>query len=93
MAKFAQLASVIALAVGATAATAPEGEAVLMSEIGRQNNQSLFWGPYKPNLYFGVRPRLAQGLWTGLMWGRVDNYQDIQNSMYRTKPTIRGTSM
>ncbi|KAL7922393.1 glycoside hydrolase family 63 protein [Trichoderma austrokoningii] len=76
MARIAQLlASVAALVTGASAFGE---ESILINEIGRQNNQSLLWGPYKPNLYFGVRPRLPQGLWTGLMWGRAEGYQDIQ---------------
>ncbi|KAL6902548.1 glycoside hydrolase family 63 protein [Trichoderma evansii] len=77
MAKFAQLlASAAALVAGASAIG---DESILINEIGRLNNQSLLWGPYKPNLYFGVRPRLPQGLWTGLMWGRAEGYMDIQN--------------
>lgn len=79
MAKFAQLlASAAALAAGAAATGS---ETVLINEIGRLNNQSLFWGPYKPNLYFGVSPRQPQGLWTGLMWGRAETYVDIQSCM------------
>ncbi|KAK1760445.1 glycoside hydrolase [Echria macrotheca] len=68
--------SSIALAAGA--------ESVLIGEIGRQNNQSLLWGPYKPNLYFGVRPRIPRSLMAGLMWGRVDTYTDIQSSIRYT---------
>jgi hypothetical protein len=49
-------------------------------EIARTSNDSLLWGPYKPNLYFGVRPRIPKSLQAGLMWAKVDNYQDIQNS-------------
>ncbi|KAM0479900.1 hypothetical protein ACHAPX_004478 [Trichoderma viride] len=76
MARFAQLlASVAALVAGASAIG---DESILINEIGRLNNQSLLWGPYKPNLYFGVRPRLPQGLWAGLMWGRAEGYMDIQ---------------
>ncbi|KAL7974608.1 glycoside hydrolase family 63 protein [Trichoderma sp. SZMC 28014] len=76
MARFAQLlASAAALVAGASAIG---DESILINEIGRLNNQSLLWGPYKPNLYFGVRPRLPQGLWTGLMWGRAEGYMDIQ---------------
>lgn len=67
-----------ALAVGTAAA---EGESILTAEIGRQNNQSLFWGPYKPNVYFGVRPRTPEGLWTGLMWSKVDNYGEVQEGL------------
>ena len=77
MTKLGHLLSIAVLALGASA----EGDQpVLTAEIGRQNNQSLLWGPYKPNLYFGVRPRLPEGLWTGLMWGGINNYQEIPQS-------------
>ncbi|KAF9782003.1 hypothetical protein IL306_011954 [Fusarium sp. DS 682] len=80
MVKIAHWVSAATLALGSSAAD--DASSVLTTEIGRQNNQSLFWGPYKPNLYFGVRPRTPDGLWTGLMWGKVDNYHDIQNGKY-----------
>lgn len=54
-------------------------ESIISSEIGRLNNETLFWGPYKSNLYFGVRPRTPKGLWTGLMWAKVDSFQDVQS--------------
>ncbi|CAM1508083.1 Fc.00g049310.m01.CDS01 [Cosmosporella sp. VM-42] len=82
MGKFTQLVSAGLLAFGTVSAA--DDAAVLTSEIGRLNNQSLLWGPYKPNLYFGVRPRVPQALWTGLMWGRVDNYNDIQTGFRYT---------
>lgn len=53
---------------------------VLISEMGRLNNASLLWGPYRPNLYFGVRPRVPKALMTGLIWAKVDNYVDVQQS-------------
>jgi mannosyl-oligosaccharide glucosidase len=58
-----------------------DGESILISEIGRMNNESLLWGPYRPNLYFGVRPRIPKSLMTGLMWGKIETYNDFQNSM------------
>lgn len=77
MARFTQLVAAVAALAAGTSAT---GDAsVLTGEIGRQNNQSLFWGPYKPNLYFGVRPRLPESLWTGLMWGRIEEYTDVKD--------------
>ncbi|KAE9968726.1 hypothetical protein EG328_007292 [Venturia inaequalis] len=30
---------------------------------------ALLWGPYRPNLYFGIRPRTPTGPTFGLMWG------------------------
>lgn len=82
MAGFRQLA--FALLVGALSpcalAAAAEDGSILTSEVGRLNNQSLLWGPYRPNLYFGVRPRTPHGLMAGLMWGKVDNYVEVQQS-------------
>lgn len=44
------------------------------------SNDSLLWGPYRPNLYFGVRPRIPKSLLAGLMWANVENFATIQNS-------------
>lgn len=46
-------------------------------------NESLLWGPYRPNLYFGVRPRIPKSLLTGLMWSKVDDYQSVQHSTFK----------
>lgn len=73
------LAAAAALALGVSAAG---DESVLTSEIGRLNNQSLLWGPYKPNLYFGVRPRVPKGLWTALMWGRMEQFNDVKDGEF-----------
>lgn len=55
---------------------------VLINEVAKANNQSLLWGPYKPNLYFGVRPRIPKSLTAGLMWAKVDNYATAQASTF-----------
>lgn len=68
------------LFAGLTTAAADQDEAVLNAELGRLNNQSLFWGPYRPNLYFGVRPRVPNSLMTALMWSNVDDYQGPRES-------------
>ena len=70
----------LGLATTVAASTTDDGEPILHSEIGRQNNQSLLWGPYRPNLYFGVRPRIPKSLMTGLMWGKIESYTDFQHS-------------
>jgi mannosyl-oligosaccharide glucosidase len=36
--------------------------------------QSMLWGPYRPNLYFGLRPRIPRSLMTGLMWFGTQSY-------------------
>ena len=51
-----------------------------LEDFERSTNQSLLWGPYRPNLYFGVRPRLPDGLLMGLLWSKVEDYQSVQNS-------------
>lgn len=56
---------------------------VLSKEFASANNQSLLWGPFKPNLYFGVRPRIPNSLFAGLMWAKVDDYNTAQQSMPR----------
>ena len=53
-----------------------------IAEIEKASNDSLLWGPYKPNLYFGVRPRIPKSLTGGLLWTRVEDYQTVQNSEY-----------
>lgn len=75
-----QLTGCLSLSILASTATAVN-EGILHSEIGRLNNQSLLWGPYRPNLYFGVRPRVPSGIATALSWVKVDNYVDVQGSM------------
>lgn len=65
--------------------TANEGDpSILLSELGRASNESLLWGPYKPNLYFGVRPRIPKSLAAGLMWVKADNFQDVQHNFRHT---------
>jgi mannosyl-oligosaccharide glucosidase len=77
MPRLAQFLSAAVLTLG-VAASSKEDAA---TEIGRLNDESLLWGPYKPNLYFGVRPRLPKGLWTSLMWASVSDYETIGQSM------------
>lgn len=51
-----------------------------VAENARPSNDSLVWGPYRPNLYFGVRPRIPKSLTTGLLWAKVDNFEGVQHS-------------
>lgn len=57
-------------------------ESILAQGTARPSNESLLWGPYRPNLYFGVRPRIPKSLLTGLMWSKVDDYQSVQHSTF-----------
>ncbi|KAJ7470519.1 glycoside hydrolase [Mycena latifolia] len=47
-----------------------------------QPNDTLLWGPYRPNLYFGLRPRIPQSLMTGLMWFGTHDYQSISKTRH-----------
>lgn len=51
------------------------------AENAKLSNDSLLWGPYRPNLYFGIRPRLPKSLLTGLLWAKVDTFDSVQHSM------------
>ena len=44
------------------------------------DSDSLFWGTYRPNLYFGLRPKVPQSLMTGLMWFGTQDYQAISRA-------------
>ncbi|MCJ1462541.1 Processing alpha glucosidase I [Pseudocyphellaria aurata] len=54
------------------------------AENAKLSNESLLWGPYRPNLYFGVRPRIPKSLTTGLLWARVDSFDSVQNNFRHT---------
>jgi mannosyl-oligosaccharide glucosidase len=64
------------------ASSAAADNSILYKEIARAANASLLWGPYRPNLYFGIRPRLPKSFMGGLMWARVDEFQNVHNSMF-----------
>ncbi|TFK26380.1 glucosidase I [Coprinopsis marcescibilis] len=49
---------------------------------GGQAEDTLLWGAYRPNLYFGLRPRLPESLMTGLMWFGTQDYQSIGKSRH-----------
>lgn len=55
----------------------------VLRENAKLSNESLLWGPYRPNLYFGVKPRIPKSLSTGLLWAKVDDFQSVQQSTYR----------
>ncbi|KAJ1961572.1 Processing alpha glucosidase I [Dispira parvispora] len=37
------------------------------------------WGTFRPNIYFGVRPRLPQSLSTGLMWYSLSSFEGVKH--------------
>ncbi|GME32220.1 Glycoside hydrolase family 63 [Neofusicoccum parvum] len=61
-----------------------EGRSELVQQIERASNESLLWGPYKPNLYFGVAPRIPKSLAAGLLWSRVEDFRTVQENFRHT---------
>ena len=57
----------ITLLVLASSTSASDASADVLAI--KAQNQSLYWGTYRPNLYFGTRTRAADtNLLTGLIW-------------------------
>lgn len=46
-------------------------------------SESLLWGAYRPNLYFGLRPQLPQSLMTGMLWFGTHDYQSLTSEFCR----------
>jgi mannosyl-oligosaccharide glucosidase len=61
-------------------------EAQLNVAAGKALNDSLLWGTYRPNLYFGTRPRIPESLLTGIMWFSGDNAQGFQSESWGAVP-------
>ena len=47
---------------------------------GENVTDSLLWGTFRPNLYFGLRPQLPQSLMTGLVWFGTQDYQSFSSA-------------
>ncbi|KIV99073.1 uncharacterized protein PV09_09180 [Verruconis gallopava] len=77
---FVRLSAFTTLLVIAASALASEPS----PSFERASNQSLLWGPYRPNLYFGVRPRIPESLTMGLLWARVEDYVSVQDNFRYT---------
>ena len=75
-----RLSALLTVLTSFSIASAKESQEII-ADNARQSSDSLLWGPYKPNLYFGVRPRIPKSLTAGLIWAKVDNFTGIQQSM------------
>lgn len=58
----------------------------ILADVAKTSNESLLWGPYRPNLYFGVKPRIAKSLSTGLLWSKVDDYKVQESTWLELSP-------
>lgn len=81
---FAVAVAAVFLLLSPAGARAESGDerSEVVQQIERASNESLLWGPYKPNLYFGVRPRIPKSLAAGLLWSRVEDYRTVQDSAF-----------
>lgn len=51
----------------------------IILEYTQQSNASLLWGPYRSNLYFGVRPKgIPNSFMSGLIWYNIDDYTGLK---------------
>lgn len=46
---------------------------------------SLLWGPYRPQLYFGMRPQIPESLMTGLLWFRSNEIAGVSTLRHTIK--------
>ncbi|KAK4053895.1 Processing alpha glucosidase I [Microbotryomycetes sp. JL221] len=59
-----------------------DGQHVSFDEAVQASDESLLWGTYRPNLYFGLRPRVANSLMHGLMWFGVQDFQSFHSTRH-----------
>jgi mannosyl-oligosaccharide glucosidase len=71
-------------ALAALLATASAASAQDASVFSKESNSTLLWGPYRPNLYFGLRSRLPKSVATSLMWSRVEDFTNVQHNVRYT---------
>ncbi|KAA1099946.1 Processing alpha glucosidase I [Puccinia graminis f. sp. tritici] len=50
--------------------------------LQQATNQSLLWGTYRPNLYFGLRPRQPHSLMTGMLWFGTQDFQSFARTRH-----------
>lgn len=51
------------------------------SVFSKASNDTLLWGPYKPNLYFGIRPRIPKSVSLGMLWARTDTFEHVSGNV------------
>lgn len=64
----------------------PPSSGVISNAGSSAANASLTWGTYRPNLYFGLKPRIPTSLITGLLWFGLQDYQSVRGKLGQTPP-------
>lgn len=62
-----------------------DDSSLMIENFKELNKNSLNWGPYRSNLYLGIRPRIPDSFMSGLMWFPTNNFEDVKYSKYECK--------
>lgn len=54
----------------------------ISEEYERINKNSLNWGPYRSNLYLGIKPRIPDSILTGLLWFPSETFNGVMLSKH-----------
>lgn len=54
----------------------------IAEEYEKLNQQSLNWGPYRSNLYLGIRSRIPESILTGLIWFPAESFKGVMLSKH-----------
>ncbi|KAI9314210.1 glycoside hydrolase [Dichotomocladium elegans] len=76
------LATIASLFMQPTQAVVDPENVEFVLNADRAANESLLWGTYRPNLYFGTRTRLPESLMSGLIWFDASNFQGFQRARH-----------
>lgn len=84
---WAQLICVLVIFIGLSESSEQDLDQIenLIDNFDEINSQSLQWGPYRSNLYMGVRPRIPDSFLSGLMWFSSNNFKSIQTFKHECK--------
>lgn len=52
---------------------------LVLQKYEELNQKSLNWGPYRSNLYLGIKPKIPDSILTGLMWFSANDFQGVQD--------------
>lgn len=52
--------------------------------LAQSYNESMFWGTYRPNLYFGMKTRSSKPFLTGIMWQGLEDLNQEHNAYVST---------
>lgn len=69
--------------IGLAQSENPLYESEALSEYYEQiSKESLQWGPYRSNLYLGIRPRIPDSFLSGLIWFPADKFDGMRVSRH-----------